>query len=420
MEKGLIELLESSVLNEETKAALQEAWNTKLDEVRASLREEVEAQVRGELAERFENDKANLVEAMDNMLTDAVKKYAAESVEAAKKLEEERAELTLAIKEARAGYKAQTAEHAQMLQSFVLGQLKEELAELAEDHAAINAQRVEDAKKLREHRTALNEAAAKRINQLEGFVLEQVKKELAELNEDRQALVDAKVRLVAESKAKLDETKKEFIARASQVVGTTVEAHLRRELTKLKEEIKEARENRFGRNIFEAFQAEFMTSYLSEGSEVRKLAAQLTESKEALAKATEVLAEKDNEIAQSARRAKLAEDRATRVATITSLVAPLNKDNKRMMLDLLDGVKTAHLKEAFNKYLPGILNESTKAPTQGRRVLSETTPVTETATKALTGDRANRLAESARAEEASQSESQDEIVNLRRLAGLDN
>jgi DNA repair exonuclease SbcCD ATPase subunit len=419
MNKGLIELLESSVLNEETKAALQEAWNAKLDEVRASLREEVEAEVRGELAERFENDKSNLVEAMDNMLTDAVKKYAAESVEATRKLDEERAALTTAIKEARAGYKAQVTEHAGALQSFVLNQLKEELAELAEDHKAIQAQRVTDAKKLREHRTALNEAAATRINQLEGFVLEQVKKELAELNEDRQALVDAKVRLVAESKAKLDETKKAFIARASDVVGSTVEAHLRRELTKLKEEIKEARENRFGRNIFEAFQAEFMTSYLSEGSEVRKLAGQLNESKEELAQATETLAAKDNEIAQAVRRAKLAEDRATRVATITQLVAPLNKDNKQMMLDLLDGVKTAHLKEAFNKYLPGILNEGARAPTQGRRVLSETTPVTETATKALTGDRANRLAESARAEEVSQSESQDEIVNLRRLAGLE-
>lgn len=419
MEKGLIELLESSVLNEETKTALQEAWNTKLDEVRSSVREEVASELREEYAARFEHDKSNLVEAMDRMLTDAVSKYVGESVAATKALEEERTQLTTAIKEARASYKAQLAENTTALSQFVLKQLKEELAELVEDHKAMQAQRVVDAKKLREHRTALNEQAAQRINQLEGFVLEQLKKELGELNEDKQALVDAKVRLVAESKAKLDETKKAFVARASKVVESTIESHLRRELTQLKEDIEEARRNMFGRRLFEAFQAEFMTSYLSEGSEIKKLTNQLNESKGALAKATEKLSEKNNEMAQVVRRAKLAEDRATRVATMNDLLAPLGKDKKVMMEELLEGVKTTNLKEAFNKYLPSILNEGSRAPTQGRRVLSETAPVTENKTVAKTGDRSNRLAESARAEEVTQSTSQDEIVNLRRLAGLE-
>lgn len=419
MEKGLIELLESSVLNEETKTALQEAWNTKLDEVRASVREEVSSELREEYAARFEHDKSNLVEAMDRMLTDAVKKYAGESVEATKALQEERAQLTTAIKEARASYKAQLSEHNAILQQFVLKQLKEELAELAEDHKAVQAQRVADAKKLREHRTALNEQAAERINQLEGFVLEQLKKELTELNEDKQALVDAKVRLVAESKAKLDETKKAFVTRASKVVETAIESHLRREMTQLKEDIEEARRNMFGRRLFEAFQAEYMTSYLNEGSEVKALNLKLAESQDALAKATEQLSEKSNEMAQVERRARLAEDRATRVATMNGLLSPLGKEKRAMMEELLEGVKTANLKEAFNKYLPSILNEGRSAPTQGRRVLSETAPVTEKKTIAKTGDRSNRLAESARAEEVTQSASQDEIVNLRRLAGLE-
>jgi hypothetical protein len=61
---------------------------------------------------------------------------------------------------------------------------------------------------------------------------------------NRNALVEARVRLVAESKAKLDETKKAFIARASKLVESTIESQIRNELTQLKEDIKEMFTNR--------------------------------------------------------------------------------------------------------------------------------------------------------------------------------
>lgn len=468
MNNGLNGLLESGLLNEETKTALEEAWNAKLDEVRASLREDVEAQVREEFSVRFEQDKSNLVEAMDNMLTDAVKQYAAESVAATKALNEERTKLTTAIKEARADYKAKTAAHVSMLEQFVMTQLAEELKEISEDHRAMQEQRVKlaqeiseaqasydsrlnehadklqqfvmaklseelgkvkaqekalaeqrvmDAKKLREHRIEMNEQTAARINKLEGFVLEQLNKEVGELLEDRNALVEARVRLVAESKAKLDETKKAFIARASKLVESTIESQIRNELTQLKEDIKEARNNMFGRRLYEAFQAEFMTSYLSEGSEIRKLQAQLNESKTALAQATEILNEKNGEIQASARRAKLAEERAARVQIKNELLSPLSKEKRNVMEELLDTVKTDKLKEAFQKYLPTVLNEGTRTANQGRRVLSETAAEPKK-TVAVTGNRVNPLAESARAEEVP-ALSDNDRAELRRLAGIE-
>lgn len=468
MNNGLNGLLESGLLNEETKGALEEAWNAKLDEVRASLREDVEAQVREEFSVRFEQDKSNLVEAMDNMLTDAVKQHAVESVAATKALNEERTKLTLAIKEARADYKAKTAAHVAMLEQFVMKQLAEELKEVSEDHREMQAQRVklakeiseaqasydakleehtsklqqfvmtklseelgvvkaqekalaeqrvQDAKKLREHRIQMNEQTAARINKLEGFVLEQLNKEVGELLEDRNALVEARVRLVAESKAKLDETKKAFIARASKLVESTIESQIRTELTQLKEDIQEARNNMFGRRLFEAFQAEFMTSYLSEGSEVRKLQGQLNESKAALAQATEILNEKNGEIQASARRAKLAEERAARVQIKNELLSPLSKEKRNVMEELLDTVKTANLKEAFQKYLPTVLNEGMRSANQGRRVLSETAAEPKK-TVAVTGNRVNPLAESARAEEVP-ALSDNDRAELRRLAGIE-
>ncbi len=172
----------------------------------------------------------------------------------------------------------------------------------------------------------------------------------------------------------------------------------------------------FGRRLYEAFQAEFMTSYLSEGSEIRKLQAQLNESKTALAQATEILNEKNGEIQASARRAKLAEERAARVQIKNELLSPLSKEKRNVMEELLDTVKTANLKEAFQKYLPTVLNEGTRTANQGRRVLSETAAEPKK-TVAVTGNRVNPLAESARAEEVPAKT--DEVAELRRLAGIE-
>jgi hypothetical protein len=468
MDNGLTSLLESGILNEETKTALEEAWNAKLDEVRASLREEAEAQVREEFSVRFEQDKNNLVEAMNNMLSDTVTQYATESVEATKALNEERTKLTQAIKEARAEYKAKAAQHIGVLEQFVMTQMAAEIKELSEDHRALQEQRVKlateisearavyetklaedvarmesfvigklaeevntlrgeqkaiaeqrvlDAKKLREHRTELHEQTAARINKLENFVLEQLNKEVGELNEDRQKLVDARVRLMVESKAKLDETKKAFIARASKLVESTVEERLKSEMSQLKEDIVAARQNLLGRRIFEAYKAEFMTSHLSEASEIRQLQQKLAESQEATAKANEILAEKDTLIQTSARRAKLAEERATRVQIKNELLAPLSKEKRNVMEELLETVKTDKLKEAFQKYLPTVLNEGMRSANQGRRVLSETAAEPKK-TVAVTGNRVNPLAESARAEEVAATTPDMDIAELRRLAGI--
>jgi len=468
MENGLKGLLESNILNEDTKQALEEAWNKKIDEMRSSIKEEVEGQVREEFSGRLESTKAELVEAMDLMLTDAVKKHAVESVAATKALNEERSRLTHAIREARADYKAKIAQHTKVLESFVLNQLKSEIAELSEDHQAIKEQRVKlareiseakagyDAKlnehteklqkfvmtklsenlnrikvqegelaaakkltfsKLREHRAATTEQTAQRINQLESFVLGQMTKELKELNEDRQSLVEAKVRLVAESKSKLDETKKAFIARASKLVESTVDSHLRKEMSQLKEDIKSARENMFGRRLFEAFSAEYLTSYLSEGSEIKKLTTQLSEAQAQLKDAKTVLSEKNQEIVQSDRRVKLAEQQALRVKTMNELLAPLSKEKQNVMKELLDTVKTVSLKEAFNKYLPTVLNENVRS-NPGRTVLSEA-PMTVNKTVAVTGNRERNLTESARADDSLVVQSRTEISELRRLAGIE-
>ena len=86
------------------------------------------------------------------------------------------------------------------------------------------------------------------------------------------------------------------------------------------------------------------------------------------------------------------------------------------MENLLETVKTDKLKEGFHKYLPAVLNEAVQEP-KARKVISEAAVITERKTVARSGDRPNRIAESARVEDA-QNETA-EILNLRRLAGLE-
>ena len=63
------ELLKSDVLSEDVKSALSEAWEGQLTEAR----EGVAAELREEFATRYENDKSQIVEAIDAMLNDVIK-----------------------------------------------------------------------------------------------------------------------------------------------------------------------------------------------------------------------------------------------------------------------------------------------------------------------------------------------------------
>lgn len=469
MEKGLKELLESSVLSDETKSALSEAWNSKLDEVRASVREEEETKLREEFASRFAADKHELVEAMDRMLGDAVKENAAKAAVELKALQEERTRLTSAIKEARADYKAKIASQTQVMETFFLETLKKELTEFAQDHSALRAQRVKVAeqsaaletqyqtklsenmeklqsivvkklaeemnelkaqksslaetearvaKSLNEHRAELNTQTAKSIKMLESFVVGQLSKEVKEFEADKANLAEARVRFATEAKSKLEEQRKAFVARATKIVESTVDAHLRKELSQLKEDLVEARQNIFGRRLFEAFQSEFMTSYLSEGTQVKKLTSQLAEAQARIDEAHKATEEKAKLLESMERRVKLSEERATRERTLNELLSPLSKDKRAVMGELLESVKTAALKTAFQKYLPTILNENDRGSSQkGRQLLSETPVTAKRPVSEVTGDRNNRLTESARAETVE--ENQNEILELRRLAGIE-
>lgn len=363
MAHTLDELLSSGMLSEEVRSSISEAWESKLSEAR----EEIASELREEFAERYETDKAQIVEAMDSMIGEVI----------AKELEEFQQDKAK-VAEDRVAYRKHMKEHARVLDEFVMETLRKEINELREDRVAQD----------------------KNMAQLEGFVIEQLTKELNEFHNDKRSLVEAKVKMIREGKAAIEDTKRKFIENAAAKVEGILESTIKKELTTLREDIQVAKENTFGRKIFETFAAEFMSSYLVEGTEVAKLNKQLDKVMSKLNEANKAVAEKEVQLKESARKARIAEDRADRKLIMNEMMAPLSKQQKEIMGALLESTKTTDLRNAFNKYLPSVLNES-KKPVDNKKVLSESA-------KEITGNK-HRVSEDT---------GSAEIINLRKLAGL--
>ncbi|RYF21165.1 MAG: hypothetical protein EOO77_06580 [Oxalobacteraceae bacterium] len=260
---------------------------------------------------------------------------------------------------------------------------------------------------------------ADRVAKIDEFVVRQVKRELSEFKQDHRALVETRVKIVAESKKKLSETQKKFVSESARKVESAINDTLKREMGQLHEDLERNRQNNFGRRIFEAVAAEFMTSYLAEGTEIRNLQNVLESKDQELASKTAKLNEAKSAIESVTRKVKLAEDRAIRTKTMTELLSNLRGDKRQMMESLLETTRTESLRSAFDKYLPAVLNEGVRkaAPLAAdpKKVLSETKLVR----RVVTGDKANRLTESAQIESENDLDASNEaIAMVVRLAGI--
>lgn len=356
-------LFENDVVSEEVRAEIENAWEAKIKENKQS----VTAELREEFAKKYEHDKSTMVEAIDAMISERLESEIAEFAEDRKQLAE-----------AKAKYAVAQRENADLLKNFVMESLKKEVSELHEDQKVM----------------------ADKFTMLENFIVDALAKEIAEFHEDKKDLAETKVKLIKEAKNKFAEVKKDFIAKGAAKVSTIVENTLKGEIKGLKEDIEEARKNDFGRKMFEAFAAEYATSHLNEKSETAKLMKvvaakdkQLAEAKSFAVKAKNLAEAKDTEIK---RMAQIAE----RKAKIDELIAPLSKGQKDIMTDLLESVQTNRLQSAFDKYMPAVIDG--KTPAKQKAVITEGTEIT--------GNRKTETNVSSQAD--------DNVVDIRRLAGL--
>ena len=274
-------LFENDVVNEEVRAQIEEAWEGKIRENKQA----VTAELREEFAQKYEHDKATMVEAIDKMLSDRLAEEIAEFADDRKQLAE-----------AKAKYAVKTRENGDLMKAFVMEQLGKEVSELHEDQKIM----------------------ASNFAKMEEFVVEALSKEIAEFYEDKKDLAETKVRLVREAKVHFNKVKNKFIEKSAKLVSETVSKGLNKEITALKEDINIARENDFGRKLFESFASEYATSYLNENSETSKLLKivdvknqQIVEAKLAAKKAIAIADAKASEVkvmTESANRTKVIND----------------------------------------------------------------------------------------------------------------
>ena len=356
------QLFENNVISEEIKSEIESAWTSRIQE----NRDQVTAELREEFAQKYEHDKDAMVEAVEAMLADRLQAELGE-------LAEDRQGLI----DARAKYAAKMTQDAQAMESFVLNNLKKELAELHEDRKAV----------------------AGNVAKLESFIVDALAKEIAEFHADKKDLAETKVKLVRESKAKFEAIKKDFIAKSAKIIEETVAKGLKSEMAQLKEDIDAARKQDFGRRIFESFASEYAASHLNEKSETAKLLKVVATKEQELEEAAKIVAETQEQVASKEKEITIIKESAKRRDVMGELLGPLSGDKKSVMSELLESVQTDKLYNAFDKYLPAVMNGGTPS----KKALTEA--------KEITGDKQQ-------AQTFSSEEKTAEIFDIRRLAGL--
>jgi hypothetical protein len=328
----------------------------------------VRAELREEFAQRYEHDKSVMVEALDKMVTEGLAGELANIAAEKRNLAEDRVKFQHKMKES-----------ATKFNSFLVTKLSEEISELRKD------------------RKMHTEGVAK----LENFVVQALAREITEFAKDKRDVVETKVRLVREAREKLEGLKVRFVKESAQKMSSAVSRHLKAELNQLQEDIKIARENNFGRRIFEAYATEFGATHLNEKAEVRKLHNTIAHKDKKLSEAIRLTEKAKVLVENKERELRMIKESNERDSTMDELLRPLNKEKQEVMRNLLESVQTNRLKNAFEKYLPAVLEDrSVKA----RKVISEQV-------SAVTGDKTVP-------QKSESDEDRSNVIDLKRLAGL--
>lgn len=361
----LEKFLKESTLSKEAKAVILEAWNEE--------KQDLVAEIRDEMKTRFDTDKASIVEGLNTMAQQVINEEMSKVYDEKRKLVEDRAVLRSNLGK---------------FQEFSNGVLAEEISQLRSDRIALG----ESLKKF-----------AKFGNQI-------IAEELQEFHSEKQALVETRVKLMAEGRRKLHEAQQSWIKNASAQAAQFVETQTRKEFTQLRTQLDEANKNMFGRKLFEAFAAEFMSTQYSENKEIRKLSEAIKQRENALQDTKAKLVESAAQLEKTKQRVRIMEDVAQRKAKMSTLMKPLTQEQRVVMEGLLEKTPTTKLDEDFKKYLKPVLNESTRRT----KPAAKAQPLQESHSKEVTGNRKNTLLES----EQQDPDFMNELENMAKFAGI--
>ena len=279
-------------------------------------------------------------------------------------------------------------------------------SQLADAKAAVEAEVAADV------RAELTEAFVaekeRLVEAVDAKLSEMFGREVDELKEDFENFRDLEAEYaekIVEAKAAMSDELQGDMVQLVEKLDTFMEIKLNEEIEELREDISQARKQEFGRRIFEAVSAEYMSQFHNEEESETNFAdmeARLEQTQVALEEAETKHAELE------------------RIIKLDQILAPLSGSQREVMEQVLQTVATNRLEEGFKTFLPRIIRETKESEKEDDTVLSESAEVNESTDTSevsiVTGDVDNTVVEDEVINEGVTDDS--ELKRMLRLAGL--
>lgn len=228
------------------------------------------------------------------------------------------------------------------------------------------------------------------INKIDQFFTEALENEITELKDDISRFRD----IEAEYAERIVENKHEMALQLDEELDNLVdkidaffEARLNLELEELKEDLEVAKQNEFGKRIFEAFATTYNKAYVDEDSIQTKLA--ITEAK---------LEDAEHQLAALEQQKEL----MIRESKMDQVLGNLSGKKREHMAMVLRNVETDRLEESYKYFIGRVLKEDNKTILESDQQNKTTLVTGVKLNEQLTPSKTNG----------------NDLANLKRLAGI--
>lgn len=322
MNDTLKNLFESKVLDDATKKAIKEAFDSAI----AAAKKEAGDTVRTKIAEQYKVDRSRLVGAMDAMLRETVEAEFGELKHDISQLDKLKAAYGKAIAEAKAKGEKDTVRSMKVFEKFIRNAMAAEIKEFRDDRAKQRA---------------------------------------------------ASVRAITEMRADQERQREQFIERGARVLENVVRKKVGNFIKEARDDIESAKKNDLGRKIFETFASEFAASHFNRDERTKALLDKLAEREAEVTSLKRKVNEsaaafKERLLKETTEKKKLVET-TTRQKTMGKLLGQLSGETRARMKPILENTATDKLEVTFKKMLPMVSSKpaakSTK--TDGKAQLAE-------------------------------------------------
>ena len=358
-------------------AMVQESLNTEINKLQESIKEFESAKQRiisesKKQKSLYSKKLAEAITLLDKRVTNILQKEFNEFDESCKEFEALKEAAIKAHKNARKVYENKLQANSNILKEFFDRKLTENVQKLVESKSALDATKKELIVEQRKYKRETEKLISEHIQKFDSLVLETLKPKIEIIVAEEKNLVEQRTKLAKEADKKINESIEKFIKNATKVADEFITKTIAKEISSLKESIDEARKNKFGEEIFESYAAAFMKSHYSNDSEIKKLQDQVNKLNESLEKTKNEKSKLLNESKMLNAKLNNIQEKSLREKTLSELLSPLSRDNKNAMKTLLENIKTEDLKNAYEKYLPSVIGQKTNVKPN---VLTENTKV---------------------------------------------